>query len=153
MSQQFDKLDLNILSVLSENARKPYLEFSRECGLSGAAVHQRIQRLNANGVILGSVCLINPSALGYDTCAFVGVILRDPAQYSAMVENLRNIPEVVECYYTSGQYDIFIKLFVRNNDHLLKILMKIQDSGWARTETLISFKQVFRRQPPVVNPS
>ena len=151
--EKIDNLDRKILSIVMRNARIASKDVAVECGVSRAAIHQRIQRLNANGVILGSVCLINPSALGYDTCAFVGVILRDPAQYSAMVENLRNIPEVVECYYTSGQYDIFIKLFVRNNDHLLKILMKIQDSGWARTETLISFKQVFRRQPPVVNPS
>lgn len=149
MAHKFDKLDYNILKMLSTNARKPYLEISRECGVSGAAVHQRIQRLTANGVISGSECLLNPAALGYDTCAYVGVILRDPAQYDAMVEKLQAIDEVVECYYTSGQYDIFIKIYARNNDHLLSILQQIQSLGWARTETLISFKQIFRRQPPV----
>ncbi len=149
MAQTFDKLDLRILRMLSANARKPYLEISRECGVSGAAVHKRIQRLTANGVIRGSECIFDPSALGFDTCAFVGVMLRDPSQYQEMVDKLNSIPEVVECYYTSGQYDIFVKLFAHNNDHLLHILQRVQELGWARTETLISFQQVFRRQPPI----
>lgn len=147
--QTFDKLDLSIMSMLADNARKPYLEISRECGVSGAAVHQRIQRLTQNGVITGSECLINPASLGYETCAFVGLMLRDPAQYSEMVERLRSLPEVVECYYTSGQYDIFVKLYARNNDHLLQLLQSMQRLGLARSETLISFQQVFKRQPPV----
>lgn len=149
MPHNFDKLDVNILTMLAGNARKPYLEISRECGVSGAAVHQRIQRLTANNVILGSECLLNPEALGYETCAYVGVVLRDPSLYAEMVEKLKAIPEVVECYYTSGQYDIFAKVFSHNNDHLLSLLQRIQELGWARTETLICFKQIFKRQVPV----
>lgn len=148
-TNHFDRLDLTILSMLSENARKPYLEISRECGVSGAAVHQRIQRLNASGVIIGSECILDPVALGYDTCAFIGVSMLEPSKLEEMVERLRDIPEVVECYYTSGQFDIFLKLYARNNDHLLELLQKIQSIGMARTETLMSFKQIIRRQPPV----
>ena len=147
--QQLDKFDITILKLLSGNARKPYLEISRECGVSGAAVHQRIQRLNAAGVILGSESIINPSAIGYDTCSYVGVMLRDPSLNDRMVAKLQSMPEVVECYFTSGHYDIFIKVFARNNDHLLHLLQEIQELGWARTETLICFKQVFKRQLPV----
>ena len=144
--QQFDTLDLNILRLLSGNARKPYLEIARECGVSGAAIHQRIQRMYANGVIRGAESLIDPESIGYETCAYVGIFLRDPAQVSSVIEKLQRIPEIVECHFTTGQYDIFIKLFARNNDHLLDILQnQIQDLGLARTETLISFKQVFRR--------
>ena len=154
--QQFDTLDLNILRLLSGNARKPYLEIARECGVSGAAIHQRIQRMYANGVIRGAESLIDPESIGYETCAYVGIFLRDPAQVSSVIEKLQRIPEIVECHFTTGQYDIFIKLFARNNDHLLDILQnQIQDLGLARTETLISFKQVFRRpmavQDPVAN--
>ena len=109
--QQFDSLDLNILKMLSDNARKPYLEIARECGVSGAAIHQRIQRMYANGVIQGAESLINPAAIGYDTCAYVGIFLKDPGQFTSVVEELKKIPEVVECHYTTGQYDIFIKLF------------------------------------------
>lgn len=151
--QQFDTLDLNILRMLSGNARKPYLEIARECGVSGAAIHQRIQRMYANGVIRGAESLIDPESIGYETCAYVGIFLRDPAQVGSVIEKLERIPEIVECHFTTGQYDIFIKLFARNNDHLLDILQnQIQDLGLARTETLISFKQVFRRPMAVQDP-
>lgn len=150
--QQFDKLDLQILSDLSDNARKAYLEIARENGVSGAAVHQRVQRLIANGVIKGSQCLIDPSTVGYDTCAYVGLFLRDPSQFNNVLEEIKKIPEIVECHFTTGQYDIFVKIVARNNDHLLHILQnQIQALGLARTETLISFKEVFKRQVPMTN--
>lgn len=146
----FDSLDLSILKHLSTNARKPYLEIARECGVSGAAIHQRIQRLTANGIIQGAESLIDPASLGYETCAYVGIFLRDPSSFPHVVEALMKIPEIVECHFTTGQYDIFIKLYARNNDHLLHLLQnQIQALGLARTETLISFKQVFKRQLPV----
>ena len=148
--QYFDTLDTTILQALSTNARTPYLEIARDYGVSGAAVHQRVQRLMANKVICGSELLINPSTLGYDTCAYVGLFLRDPSQFEKVVEALRNIPEVVECHFTTGQYDIFIQLYARNNDHLLHLLQnEIQALGFARTETLISFQEVFKRQVPL----
>lgn len=150
--QHFDSLDLKILNTLATNARKPYLEIAREAGVSGAAVHQRIQRLIANGIIAGSQCIISPESVGYETCAYVGLYLRDPSQFDHVVEELKRIPEVVECHYTTGRYDIFIKLFARNNDHLLHLLQHdVQALGMARTETLISFKEVFSRPIPVAN--
>ena len=151
--QHFDNLDLNILRNLAGNARKPYLEIARECGVSGAAIHQRIQRMYVNGVITGAESLISPEAIGYETCAYVGIFLNEPAQFNSVVEALEKIPEIVECHFTTGQYDIFIKLFARNNDHLLHILQnQIQALGLARTETLISFKQVFKRPMPIQEP-
>lgn len=144
----YDQLDLKILSMLSKNARTPYLEIARECGVSGAAVHQRIQRLLANGTIAGSECLISPHSMGYDTCAYIGIFLRDPSQYDSVVSALEAIPEVVECHYTAGKYDLLVKIFARNNDHMLALLQSIQNLGMARTETLISFKECFRRQVP-----
>ena len=144
----YDALDLKILSMLSRNARTPYLEIARECGVSGAAVHQRIQRLVANDTIIGSECLISPQAMGYFTCAYIGVFLRDPEEYEDVVKGLEAIPEVVECHFTAGKFDLLIKVFARNNDHMLALLQKIQNLGMARTETLISFKECFRRQVP-----
>lgn len=147
----YDSLDLKILSMLSKNARTPYLEIARECGVSGAAVHQRIQRLLASGTIVGSECLISPNAMGYDTCAYIGIFLSNPSQYNSIVSALEAIPEVVECHYTAGKYDILIKIFAHNNDHMLALLQNIQKLGMARTETLISFKECFRRQVPTVS--
>mgnify|MGYP001059204660 CR=1 FL=1 len=145
-----DKLDLKILQMLSVNARKPYLEIARECGVSGAAIHQRIQKLTSLGVIKGSESLIEPSAVGYDTCAYIGFFLNDPSQFNNVVNELKKIPEVVECHFTTGKYDLFIKLYAKNNDHLLHIIHeRLQSLGLARTESLISFKEVFRRQLPI----
>lgn len=149
-SEQLDSLDLSILRMLSENARKPFLEIARECGVSGAAIHQRIQKLSAMGVFLGSEAVINPSSVGYYTCAYVGFYLNDPSQFDSIVQKLKEIPEVVECHFTTGKYDMFIKVYARNNDHLLHIIhTKLQNLGSARTETLISFKEVFKRQIPI----
>ena len=150
--QQLDALDTKILQMLANNARRPFLEIARECNVSGAAIHQRVQKLTSMGVIKGSELLIEPSSVGYETCAFMGFFLKDPSQFSTVVEALKEIPEVVECHFTTGQYDMFIKLQARNNDHLLQIIHgKLQGLGLARTESLISFKEVFKRQPPITN--
>lgn len=147
---QLDSLDYKILKTLSTNGRKPFLEIARECNVSGAAIHQRIQKLMAMGVLRGSECLINPASVGYDTCAYIGFFLKDPGKFDEVVERLREIPEVVEVHFTTGQYDMFIKLYARNNDHLLLIIHEqLQGLGLARTESLISFKEVFKRQLPI----
>lgn len=145
-----DTLDYKILQTLSNNGRKPYLEIARECGVSGAAIHQRIQKLMTMGVLKGSECLIDASAVGYETCAYIGFFLKDPSKFDEVVERLRAIPEVVEVHFTTGQYDMFIKLYARNNDHLLHLIHEeLQGLGLARTESLISFKEVFKRQLPI----
>lgn len=149
-NSQLDSLDHKILETLSQNARKPYLEIARECSVSGAAIHQRIQKLHTIGVIKGAEALIEPTTIGYDTCAYIGFFLNDTSKFDEIVDKLKDIPEVVECHLTTGKYDLLIKLFAKNNNHLLKIIQsKIQTLGLARTETLISFKEVFRRQIPI----
>lgn len=107
--------------MLSNNARKPFLEIARETHISGAAIHQRIQKLTAAGVILGFRTEIDPATVGYQTCAYIGYILNDPSKYNEVVERLREIPEVVDCHFTTGTYDIFAKIYARNNAHLLEI--------------------------------
>lgn len=147
---QLDTLDKKILRTLSQNARKPFLEIARECNVSGAAIHQRIQKLIQAGVIKGSEAIVNPSSVGYNTCAYIGFFLKDPSQFDHVAEELKKIPEVVECYFTTGQYDMFIKLYAQNNDHLLHIIHEqLQKLGLARTETLITFKEIFKRQIPI----
>lgn len=151
---QLDSLDYKILQMLSANARKPYLEIARECNVSGAAIHQRIQKLISTGVLIGSESLVNPASVGYDTCAYIGFFLKDPSHFDQVVEKLKEIPEVVECHFTTGQYDMFIKLYAKNNRHLLSIIHgKLQNLGLARTESLISFKEVFKRQIPIIDES
>lgn len=150
--QQFDNLDLKILNVLSRNARKPFLEIARECNVSGAAIHQRIQKLLAAGIIKGFETIINHEAVGYDTCAYIGFFLNDPSRFDEIVQKIKEIPEIVECHFATGKYDIFIKVYARNNEHLLDFIhRKLQTLGVGRTETIISFREEFHRQVPVKN--
>lgn len=152
MGFQLDALDYKILKMLSENARRPYLEIARECGVSGAAIHQRVQKLYGMDVLKGAVTVINPSSLGYDTCAYVGLLLKEPSKSDMIMEAIRKIPEVVECHYTTGDFDLFIKIYALNNHHLLNIIHdKLQPLGLARSESIISFNTAINRQIPIVN--
>jgi len=145
-----DSLDQQILSLIAGNARIPFLEVARACHVSGAAIHQRIQKLVQQGVIKGSQFVFDPEALGYETCAFVGLFLKDPSDFDHVVEELHKIPEVVECHYTTGDYDMFIKIYARNNHHMLSIIHeKLQPLGLQRSETIISFHEAINRQIPV----
>ena len=147
-----DSLDEQILKLIASNARIPFLEVARACNVSGAAIHQRIQKLMNLGVLKGSEFILDPEKIGYETCAYIGLYLKNPEQFDEVVKSLEQVPEVVECHYTTGQYDMFIKLYARNNDHLLHIIHeKLQHLGLSRTESLISFKEVFKRQIPIDN--
>lgn len=148
--QHFDSLDLKILDMLSGNARKPFLEIARETGISGAAIHQRIQKLTASGVIQGFRTEIDPASVGYQTCAYIGFILNDPTKFDEVIQRLKDIPEVVDCHFTTGTYDIFAMIYARNNAHLLEIIHDKLNLELGRTETLISFKEVFKRPIPII---
>ncbi len=147
-----DSLDKKILRLIAEDARIPFLEVARSCNVSGAAIHQRIQKLNSLGVLKGSRFIIDPEKIGYETCAYIGLNLRNPEDFDKAVEALRNIPEVVECHYTTGGYDMFIKIYAFNNHHLLNIIHdRLQPLGLSRSETIISFNSAFDRQLPIVD--
>ena len=148
--QNLDSLDKKILSLIACDARTPFLEVARACNVSGAAIHQRIQRLTAIGILKGSQFIINPEKIGYETCAYIGLYLKDPSKFDEVVEELRKIPEVVECHYTTGGFDMFIKLYAKNNHHLLNIIHdKLQPLGLSRSETIVSFNAVINRQLPI----
>lgn len=147
-----DALDKKILRLVSEDARIPFLEVARACNVSGAAVHQRIQKLTMQGVLKGSRFNIDPEKIGYETCAYIGLYLKDPESFDYVVEELKKIPEVVECHYTTGGFDMFIKIFAFNNHHLLEIIHdKLQPLGLSRSETIISFNAAIDRQLPIVS--
>ena len=149
---KLDKLDKQILRLIAQDARIPFLEVARECNVSGAAIHQRIQKLSQMGVIKGSQFIIDPEKIGYETCAYIGLNLKDPETFDAVVEQLKEIPEVVECHYTTGNFDMFIKIYALNNHHLLNIIHdKLQPLGLASSQTLISFHSAFTRQLPVAD--
>ncbi|MFV0555241.1 MAG: Lrp/AsnC ligand binding domain-containing protein [Mangrovibacterium sp.] len=145
-----DALDQKILKMIMENARTPFLEVARECGVSGAAIHQRVARLTSLGVISGSHFVVSPEVLGYDTCAFMGIYLEKASNLKAVADALKNIPEVVECHYTTGQWAIFVKIRTKTNKDLKRLIdHDLQIDGIARTETLISLEEGFVRQVSV----
>ncbi len=149
--QPLDELDEQILKIVINNARIPFLEVARACNVSGAAVHQRIRKLTDIGIIKGSNYIVDPERMGYETCAFIGIYLKDPELFDDVVAALSKVPEVVECHYTTGKYDMFIKMYARNNRHLMKIIHdRLQGIGIARTETLISFTEGLHRQVPIL---
>lgn len=147
---KLDDLDKKILRALADDARTPFLEIARTCGVSGAAVHQRVQRLKELGIVKGSVFVLEPERIGYETCAYIGLYLKDPGKFDHVTEELAKIPEVVECHYTSGSFDMFIKVYAANNHHLMNIIHdKLQPLGLSRSETILSFYVAFDRQLPI----
>ena len=145
---QIDQIDQKILSFLVKNARMPFLEIARECGVSGAAIHQRVKRLEANGVITGSRLLVKPQALGLNVCAFVSVSLSEANKYPEVIESFKKISEIVECHFVTGKHALLIKLFCFDHDHLMQILLNtIQKIPYVlQTETQISLDQAIERQ-------
>ena len=151
-NQKLDKLDKQILKLIADDARIPFLEVARVCNVSGAAIHQRIQKLTSLGILKGSQFIIDPEKIGYETCAYIGLNLRNPEAFDQVVEKLRDMPEVVECHYTTGNYDLFIKIYAQNNHHLLNIIHdKLQPLGLARSESIISFHSAIDRQLPIMD--
>ena len=148
---KIDKLDKKILGIVMNNARIPSKEVAAECGVSRAAIHQRIQRMVDLGVITGSGYNVSAKLLGYRTCTFIGVNLESGAMYHKVVPELQKIPEVVECHFTTGPYTMLIKLFARVNEHLMELLnSKIQTiPGVTGTETLISLDHSIHRRLPI----
>jgi Lrp/AsnC family transcriptional regulator for asnA, asnC and gidA len=146
---QIDKLDKKILQLISQDARIPFLEVARECNVSGAAIHQRIQKLRNLGIIRGSEFVVDTYKVGFQTCAYIGITLKDIKSFDDVVNELKKIPEVVECHYATGRYSMFVKIYAKDNRHLLQIILEHLTliPGVAHTETFqISLDEIFRRQ-------
>ncbi|MDD2961151.1 MAG: Lrp/AsnC ligand binding domain-containing protein [Muribaculaceae bacterium] len=150
--EKIDNLDRKILEIIMKNARIPSKDVALECNVSRAAIHQRIQRMIDMDVITGSGYHVNPKILGYATCTYIGVKLEKGSMYRNVVPELEKIQEVVECHFTTGPYTMLIKLYARDNQHLMELLNdKIQNiHGVTATETLISLEQSMNREIPIV---
>lgn len=145
---QIDHIDQKILSFLVKNARMPFLEIARECGVSGAAIHQRVKKMESMGIITGSTLLVKPKALGLNVCAFVGVSLSQANSYPQVVEALKEMSEVVECHFITGNHALLLKIYCFDHDHLMEILVNtIQNiPSVMKTETWVSLDQAIERQ-------
>ena len=148
---KIDTLDKKIISIIANNARIPFLEVARMCKVSGAAIHQRIHRMMDAGIISGARILFNPEKIGYNSTAYIMIYLKSPEDFDRAKAALEKIPEVVECHYTTGGFDMMIKVFAKSNHDLLDLIReKIQPIGLARTETYVCFQTVIDRAPEPV---
>lgn len=149
--EKIDNLDRKILKIVMRNARIPSKDVAVECGVSRAAIHQRIQRMIDLKVITGSGYTVNPKDLGYHTCTYIGVNLERGAMYRNVIPEFEKIPEIIECHFTTGPYTLLVKLVARDNEHLMDLLNnKIQNiAGVTETETLISLDNSIHRHIPI----
>jgi Lrp/AsnC family transcriptional regulator for asnA, asnC and gidA len=147
---KIDSLDRKIIAIMLKNARTPYTEVAKRCKVSGAAIHQRINKLISDGIISGSQVNLNLNKMGYTTCAFIGiqVQLLSTKSHIEVFNKIKQIPEIVECHNISGKYSLLIKLYTKNNEHLKNIIIeKIQSIPEViNTETYISLQEGFIRQ-------
>lgn len=149
--EKIDNLDKKILEIISCNARIPFKDVAAQCGVSRAAIHQRVQHLVDMGVIVGSGYHVNPASLGYNTCTYVGITLEKGSMYKTVVKEFQRIPEIVECHFTTGPFTMLIKLYARDNAHLMELLnTNLQEiPGVISTETLISLNQSIKKEVPI----
>lgn len=149
--EKIDDLDRKILRIITRNARIPFKEVADQCGVSRAAIHQRVQHMYDTGVIIGSGYSVNPTMLGYNLCVYIGITLEKGSMYNAVVTELEKIPEVVESQFTLGGFSMLIKLYARDASHLKDLLnAQIQEiPGVAKTETLTSLEQRISRGLPI----
>lgn len=146
-SFELDQTDREIISRLTSTQKYSLALLAKEVGISTTAIHLRVKKLEQAGIIDTSVAIINPKKLGYGVVSYIGVFLDRPAYYRESIEALKGFNEVVEAHYTTGNYTLFLKIFCQDNDHLMRILGKLQKlKGVTRTETFISLEQSINRQ-------
>lgn len=143
-----DAIDRKLLRYLLANARMPFLEIARECGISGAAIHQRMRKLDEQGVILGSRLVVDPKVIGFDVCAHINIAITSAELLQQIVEELKKIPEIVECHFITGKGNLLAKVYCVDNEHLMRTIFDhiLSIEGVSDTETSISLREAFSRQ-------
>tara|TARA_B110000858_G_scaffold83115_1_gene96341 strand:- start:755 stop:1219 length:465 start_codon:yes stop_codon:yes gene_type:complete len=144
---EIDNVDLKILNILMEDAKIPYTEVAKRVFVSGGTVHVRMKKLEEMGIVTGTTLKMDYSKLGFDVTCFMGIYLLKSSLYDSVVHNLKEIPEIVKVHYTTGNYNIFIKIHCKDTRHLKDVLHdKIQKvEGIERTETFISLEESLNR--------
>jgi len=142
-----DNVDLKILSLLAEDAKMPYTEVAKKVFVSGGTVHVRMRKMEEMGIVRGTTLNMDYSKMGYDITAFLGIYLEKSSLYDDVIKHLVKIPEIVKIHYTTGNYNIFVKLHCKDTKHLKDVLHdKIQTiEGIERTETSISLEESLNR--------
>jgi Lrp/AsnC family transcriptional regulator for asnA, asnC and gidA len=144
---QLDNIDLKILEILMQDAKKPYTEVAKKVFVSGGTVHVRMNKMEDAGIVEKTTLKVNYAKLGYDITAFLGIFLEKSALYDKVLAKLKAIPEITNIHYTTGNYSMFCKIHCKDTNHLKEVLHdKIQQvDGIERTETMISLEESLDR--------
>lgn len=149
MSRNFeiDQTDLRILEILMQDAKRPYTEVARRVNVSQGTIHVRMNKMEQAGILDKTTLKINYARLGYDITAFIGIYLEKSALYEKVLSRLKDIPEIINIHYTTGNYSMFVKIHCRDTNHLKEVLHdKMQQvEGIERTETMISLEESLDR--------
>jgi Lrp/AsnC family transcriptional regulator for asnA, asnC and gidA len=146
-----DDYDKKILIQLEKDGRKPYSEIAKNLNISNTMVHQRVTRMKKIGILKGAGIILDERKLGYEWSAFTGLVLKEDSDSKTIIEELRKIPEVTECYYITGQYTLYIRIVAKSNEHMRSVLYDKIDhiSGILKTESMIDFGAAFKRNVSV----
>lgn len=142
-----DNFDVLIIKELEKDGRIAYSTIASNLKISNTMVHQRVNRLIKQGIILGIKPVINEKKVGYDWGSFTGITLNKDQDSTRIIEELKKIPEITECYYISGLYTLYIKISARNHEHMRKILYEKIDNipGISKTDSIMELGCAFKR--------
>lgn len=145
--EKLDEFDIKIIKELEKDGRIAYSTIAANLKISNTMVHQRINKLSEQGILAGIQPIINEKKVGYDWGAFTGITLNKDHDSDRVIEALKKIPEITECYYITGSYTLYIKMIAKNHEHMRKILYEQIDSipGIAKTDSIIELGCAFKR--------
>ncbi len=148
---EIDKLDREILEILIKDAKVPYTDIAKRLIVSPGTIHVRMKRMERLGIVRGATLILDPARIGYDLTAFIGIYLIKGSAYGEVIKEVDKIPEIVEAYFTTGEYSIFAKVICKNTEHLREVINdKLQTiNGISRTETIISLGESIKKQIPI----
>lgn len=145
--EHLDDFDIQILQQLEKDGRMAYSAIATTLGVSNTMIHQRISRLTEQGILAGIKPVLDEKKIGYDWAAFTGITLEKDHDSNRIIEELKKIPEVTECYYITGNYTLYVKIVAKNHAHMRKVLYEKIDniSGIAKTDSIIELGCAFKR--------
>ena len=152
VDKSLDKLDLQIIQAMMEDAEVSYADLGKQFFVSGGTIHVRIKKLEEVGIVKGKRLAVDLKVLGYDIIAFIGIYLEKSSMYDNVAQALKNIPQVVRVNYTTGNYSMFVEIVCKDMQQLRFVLHdELQNiKGIERTETLISLEESFSRNVKIV---
>lgn len=142
-----DEFDINIIKELEKDGRMAYSAIATNLKISNTMVHQRINRLIEQGILTGIKPVINEKKVGYDWGSFTGITLNKDQDSDRIIEELKKIPEITECYYITGSFTLYIKIIAKDHEHMRKVLYEKIDTipGIAKTDSIIELGCAFKR--------